>query len=211
MAHLGLTCFDVVGLSMGAYIALMMCLDAPEKIGSCVCASVGSGAHLPTREAFIKDALASADNILKQNKVPATQMALAPNRIQLRAKDPDAWQTFCDHLGEHPAIGAAHTLAQVQAKRPGLHDFADQLAELETPVLILAGDEDEPCLDASLWLKRQMPYSGLKLYPRSGHLLNLESPDEFNKDIACFHRLVAENKWPKRDHTPFLSMFQSDN
>ena len=209
--HLGLKKIDVVGLSMGAYIALLMTLNAPDMIASAVCASVGSGGLAPMREPFITDALASARTILETDKMPATGMAMAPNRIQLRDKDEAAWQKFRDHLQEHPAIGAAHTLAEVQAKRPGLMDFQRQLQACEIPVLILAGDEDEPCLDASLWLKRQMPLSGLAMFSRSGHLLNLEDPQGFNQTLLDFHICLAEKRWKKRDQTPFTSMFAKED
>jgi pimeloyl-ACP methyl ester carboxylesterase len=205
--HLCIEQADLVGLSMGAYIALITALHYPDRIGSAVCASIGSGAHLPTRQAFIDDALGSADAIQAQNKVPAEQMALAPNRIQLRDKRPRAWDEFVAHLASHPATGAAHTLREVQAKRPALSDFSDLLTACTNPVLILAGDEDEPCLDASLWLKRQMPLSGLKIYPRAGHLLNLEMPDQFNADILEFFTAVEAGQWKPRSATAFKSMF----
>lgn len=205
--HLSIEQADLVGLSMGGYIALITALAYPDRIGSVVCASTGSGAYLPSRQAFIDDALASADAIQTQNMVPAEQMALAPNRIQLRDKDPAAWDEFVVHLASHPAIGAAHTLREVQARRPALADFSDQIARCKHPVLILVGDEDEPCLDASLWLKRQMPLSGLKIYPKSGHLLNLELPDQFNDDIMAFFTHVETGQWKLRSQTEFSSMF----
>ena len=75
--------------------------------------------------------------------------------------------------------------------------------------MILTGDEDEPCLDVSLWLKRQMPNSGLKLYPRSGHLLNLEDLFLFHQDIANFHKMLGIGEWQKRLATPFTLMFSA--
>ena len=205
--HLGLKKIDVVGLSMGAYIALLMSLKAPEIIASAVCASVGSGGLPPMREAFIADALASAEAIADSGIIPATSMAMAPNRVQLLDKNTAAWQEFRDHLSSHPAIGAAHTLREVQAKRPALPSFQEELNNSQVPVLILAGDEDEPCLDASLWLKRQMPLSGLAMTSRSGHLLNLEDPAGFNQAILDFHIRLADKTWKPRTATPFTSMF----
>ena len=209
--HLGLKQVDVVGLSMGAFITLLMSLHAPDLLASCVCASIGSGSHPPTRQAFISDAILSADAIKNSGKLPATEMAMAPNRIQLLDKDKAAWQEFRDHLSEHPAIGAVHTLTEVQAKRPSLHDFADKLKVSEVPTLILCGDEDEPCLDSSLWLKRKMPLSGLTIFKRSGHLLNLEDPTGFNRAIMDFHASLAQGKWKRRSKTPFTSMFAPSN
>ena len=85
--HLGLEQVDLIGLSMGAYIALMLTLHVPERVRSKVCASVGAGAHPPSRQTFIEDAIiTSAFNIRNTGVVPARDMALAPNRVQLRSK-----------------------------------------------------------------------------------------------------------------------------
>ena len=62
-----------------------------------------------------------------------------------------------------------------------------------------AGDEDEPCLDASLYLKRTMPSAGLTLLPRTGHALNLEEPDLFNRLVDDFAHQVDAGRWHLRD------------
>ena len=134
-------------------------------------------------------------------------MVFAPNRIQLEHKNGAAWQQIREHLSDRPYLGAAYTLSEVQAKRPGLHDFADQLTRLTLPVLLLCGDEDEPCLDVNLWLKRTLPMAGLKIYPQSGHLLNLEMPEQFSKDILTFFKAVANGRWNQRPKRSFTSMF----
>jgi pimeloyl-ACP methyl ester carboxylesterase len=84
-------------------------------------------------------------------------------------------------LAEHSAIGAAMTLRGVQKARPSLYALKDELSRLTVPTLILVGDEDEPCLDASLYLKRTIPSSGLAILPRTGHTVNLEEPAKFNE------------------------------
>ena len=63
----------------------------------------------------------------------------------------------------------------------------------------MAGDEDEPCLDASLYLKRTIPSSGLTLLPRTGHALNLEEPDLFNRLLGDFVNQVDAGRWQLRD------------
>ena len=206
--HLQIEKAHLVGLSMGGYIALILGLAAPERCLSIVCASSGSGANPPTRDVFIQDSITSAERILKDKQIPAGGMASAPNRIQLRHKDEAAWKQFREHLNDRPYLGAAYTLLEVQAKRPGLHDFAEQLNGLTLPVLLLCGDEDEPCLDVNLWLKRTLPVAGLKIYPQSGHLLNLEMPDEFNQDILTFFTTVANGQWRQRPEQTFTSMFE---
>ncbi len=67
------------------------------------------------------------------------------------------------------------------------------------PMLILAGDEDDGCLEPALFMKRQMPFAGLALLPKTGHLLNLEEPALFNRLCADFLHAVELGRWPARD------------
>ena len=98
-------------------------------------------------------------------------------------------------LGEHDAGGAVRTMLGVQRQRPSLYALEAELREIEAPVLILAGDEDDGCLETSLWLKRVVPRSGLAVLPKSGHTLNLEEPDLVNALIADFLGRVAAGAW----------------
>jgi pimeloyl-ACP methyl ester carboxylesterase len=87
----------------------------------------------------------------------------------------------------------------VQAARPSLYDLKDELRAVVTPVLIVAGDEDEGCLEPSLMMKRTMPTSGLVIMPRTGHTVNLEDPDAFNRVVGAFLGTVDRGGWRKRD------------
>jgi pimeloyl-ACP methyl ester carboxylesterase len=196
--HLGLKTAHVVGLSMGAYIGLLMAMRHGERVSALVAASGGSGAYPPNRDAFIAETLAAADRIEKSGRVPAADMGVAANRLQLKIKDPLGWQAFVDHLAEHPATGAAMTFRHVQAVRPSLYDFETELAAVTAPVLLMVGDEDEPCLDVNLYMKRLMPTSGLSIAPKSGHLINIEDPAKFNAEIDAFFVAAEAGRWPVR-------------
>ncbi len=50
----------------------------------------------------------------------------------------------------------------------------------------MAGDEDEGCLEPTLFMKRHIPLAGLLVFPHSGHALNLEEPDFFNRVMLDF-------------------------
>ena len=63
----------------------------------------------------------------------------------------------------------------------------------------MTGDEDEQCLDPSLWLKRTIPMAGLAVLPRSGHTLNLEEPALFNRLVEDFLTTVEAGAWTPRD------------
>jgi pimeloyl-ACP methyl ester carboxylesterase len=91
------------------------------------------------------------------------------------------------------------TLRGVQARRPSLYDLEDRLRQMGLPSLIVAGDEDEPCLDASLWLKRVLPSAGLAMLPRTGHVINLEEPAAFNALCEEFFHQVETGRWAAGD------------
>jgi pimeloyl-ACP methyl ester carboxylesterase len=125
-------------------------------------------------------------------------MGRAANRIQLYNKDPVGWQIFARHLGEHPPKGQAAVLRNVQAKRPSLYDMRDALKAVKVPVLLMVGDEDEPCLDVNLWMKRLMPTVQLVMLPGTGHLLNCEEPALMNLFLERFLTSVDRGTWRPR-------------
>ena len=84
-------------------------------------------------------------------------------------------------------------------ERPSVYDLQGSLAALKVPTLIMAGDEDDPCLDASLYLKRTIPSAGFSLLPKTGHALNLEEPDLFNRLVDDFVHQVDAGRWSLRD------------
>ena len=189
----------VVGLSMGAYTGLMLTMQHPERVRALVFASGGSGAYPETRTQFLADTHAVAEKILQANSVDASGISSGPSRVQLQNKNQTVWEQFAAHLSEHSAVGSAYTLRHVQAERPSLYDLAAELRAVTTPTLLVVGDEDESCLDVNLHLKRTMPYAGLSIFPKSGHLLNLEEPERFNVLIDEFFQTVKAGQWSRRD------------
>ena len=80
----------------------------------------------------------------------------------------------------------ANTMARYQALRPSLYDFEDDFRALTVPVLLALGDEDGPCLETNLMLKRAIPGAGLWIHPHTGHAINLEEPAAFNAMVGAF-------------------------
>lgn len=189
----------VIGLSMGAYTGLRFALAHPDRLISLVAASGGSGSFPDTRAHFLEETHALADTILDQNSLNLPGFASSATRTQLKLKNPTGWKEFANHFVEHSPLGSAYTLRRVQAGRPSLYDFEVELAAMTTPTLLMIGDEDEPCIDTNIFLKRTMPGAGLITFPKSGHLINLEDPAAFNAAIDDFLAAVATHNWPLRD------------
>ena len=197
----GLDQAHVVGLSMGAYAALMVAIEHPDRVLSVVAAGGGSGSPKASRATFQAEARATAAHFEANGTINADGMGHGPTRIQLKNKDPVGWQRFVDGLAEHDALAAAKTLRQVQALRPSLYELEAELKAIACPVLLMVGDEDEPCLDVNLWMKRLMSVSDLVLLPGSGHAINLEEPLLFNLLVEQFLAKVDGGRWRRRDPT----------
>jgi len=197
-AHAGKA--HVVGLSMGGFATLHLVLTHPDRVLSAVVGGVGYGAQPEKQDQFRKESNAIADAFQSQGSaVVAESYAVGPARVQLQNKNPEAWREFKDALAQHDATGAANTMLGVQATRPSLYAMQEQLRVVRTPVLILAGDEDEGSLEASLMLKRAIPTSALLILPRTGHTLNLEEPELFNATVERFMAAVENGEWGTRD------------
>jgi pimeloyl-ACP methyl ester carboxylesterase len=196
LAGRGISRAHVVGSSMGAYAALHFGLMYPEMAHSLVVAAVGSGSPPADRAAFVAEAETSARGYLEQGALAMAEVvARNPTRQQLLRKDPRGFEEFLAHLREHSPQGKARTLLGYQARRPSLEDYEKEFSSLRIPVLLMAGDEDEPCLATALWLKKTLPQAGLWICPNSGHAINLEEPAAFNGMVQDFLSAVAREQW----------------
>jgi pimeloyl-ACP methyl ester carboxylesterase len=128
----------------------------------------------------------------------ADRYAEGPTRLPFKRKDPYGWSIFRDQLAEHSADGQASTMQGVMLSRPIIFSLEAALQALHVPALIAIGDEDEPCVDVAVFLKRTLPEAGLVVLPHSGHAINLEEPAAFNAAILEFLRLVEADRWAQR-------------
>lgn len=200
MDHLEIDKAHIVGLSMGGFATVHVGIAYPQRALSLVVAGCGYGSEPTQKTRFRNEADEVARNIEQQGgKYLAHQYALGPARVQLQNKDPRAWREFADQLAQHSAQGSALTMRGVQAQRPSLCELQEAIAKIDLPTLIVTGDEDEPCLEASLFLKRQIMTSALVVLPRTGHTLNIEEPDAFNRALSEFFLAQASGRWGTRD------------
>ena len=197
---LGIEKAHIVGLSMGAFATFYFGMKWPERALSLTLAGIGSGSMPDARAAFAGESEAAGDSLLEKGwPEMAPVRGLTPTRVQLRNKDPRGFAEFLQMLSEHSAKGSAMTLKGYQARRPALQDFAAEMAACTVPTLIVSGDEDWPCLDASLMLKRAMPSAGLAFLPQTGHACNLEEPALFNLLLERFVHQVDSGQYQMRD------------
>lgn len=198
LRHLKIAKAHIVGLSMGGNVVLNFGFLHPEMCASLVVAGCGAGST--NRPQFEQDVMTVAGRLEKEGmKAVAEFYSLGPTRVQFRRKDPKGWQEFRQQLAEHSAVGSALTFRGVQLRRPSIFALEDELKQLQVPTLLMIGDEDEPCIEPAVFMKRHIPGAGLVVIPQSGHTINLEEPDLFNRALLDFMTAVEEGKWPRRD------------
>jgi pimeloyl-ACP methyl ester carboxylesterase len=198
--HLKIDRAHVVGLSMGGFATLHFGFRHPDRALSLCVAGCGYGAEREEREKFRGEAVVIAEQ-LREKGMPhfAERYAYGPTRVQFENKDPRGFAEFKRMLAEHDALGAANTQLGVQRERPSLYDLAEEMKRLTVPTLILTGDEDWPCLAPGIFMKRHIASAALAVMPSSGHTINLEEPDEFNRIVGTFIGQVDSGRWLNRD------------
>lgn len=198
--HLQIDKAHVVGLSMGAYSTLQVGLHNPDRALSLTLAGIGSGSERWYTEAFRTHSRQVGDQFETLGSADYAKIyGMGPGRIPFLVKDPRGFQEFVDALGRHDAQGSAHTQRGFQAGRPSLYDFEADIRRIALPALIVVGDEDDPCIEPSLFLKQHIPASGLAVFPKTGHVVNLEEPALFNETLERFLALAEAGRWPARD------------
>jgi hypothetical protein len=86
----------------------------------------------------------------------AKRYALGATRVQLQNKDSRGWNEFAAQMAGHSALGSANTLRGVQKQRPSLFDLVGEMKKITVPALVMTGDEDDPCIEASVpWRNRR--------------------------------------------------------
>jgi pimeloyl-ACP methyl ester carboxylesterase len=119
--------------------------------------------------------------------------------VQFQNKDPRGWREFADQLATNSTRGSALTMRGVQMRRPSLFELVEQMKTITAPTLVVTGDEDWPCLEPGILIKKTIPTAGLVVMPNTGHTMNLEDPGAFNQQVMDFLHAVEAGRWPKRD------------
>jgi len=198
--HLGIKKAHICGLSMGGYATLIFGLVYPERALSLTVAGCGYGSVSADRATFHQDVEVVAKRFEQEGMAAVAQFySKGPTRVQFIDKDPKGWQEFHEQFARGSAKGHALTMRGVQLSRPSVFELEKPMERLAVPTLIMTGDEDEPCLEPALFMKRKIPTSGLVILPKAGHTINLEDPEAFNRALLDFLTAVDAGRWTRRN------------
>ena len=185
LSHLGIDRAHLIGFSLGANVVLNFALRYPELCESIVVTACGAGS---TNRSTFEQRMAETVQLLSTRGMRALADSYAenPTRIQFKRKDPAGWARFRERMAEHSALGSSLILRGVMLRRPIIFSLEEQLIRLRVPTLLIVGDEDENCMDTSVFMKRKIPSADLLTIPGSGHTVNLEEPALFNQMVSSF-------------------------
>lgn len=167
----------VVGISVGAVVALLACLDRPADVESLVLS--GGLAHAP-RWMVLQRVMA------RITPEPLLVRALAGMYSGGRAERADAAVEDFRRCGKHTYLGALRELASL--------DLRPRLDQVAVPTLVLCGSNDRANVPLSRELAAGIPAAELQIVPGATHLWNLQQPEEFNRTVAAFLEEVASRK-----------------
>lgn len=199
MRHLKIGKAHIVGCSMGARTTLDFGLNYPRMASSLTMIGIGSGGDPRDAAAFKRASEARAKQYEEDGLAEVLKgLRKADNRIQLKRKNPRAFEDFCRRFMNHSAQGSAHITRRVMARRASLFRMEKTLHGMKVPAHVVVGDEDPVAIDSGLFMKQVSPAVRLSVIPATGHLVNLEEPDLFHRLSEDFFALVETKKWRPR-------------
>ena len=190
----------IVGCSMGGYAAVHFAIRYANRALSTTAIGAGFGSDPDKREQFLRDTEAQAKRFDELGMPAAvSDYKVGPSRVQFQNRDPRGFDEFARQFEAHSALGSAHTLRGVQAKRPTIYSLEKGLRRCKVPMLIVSGDEDDNCLEPGIFIKRVCTSANLLVVPATGHAVNLEEPDLLNRALLDFITAVDTGAWRARD------------
>ena len=161
----------------------------------------GYGSDPDKRAQFLRDTEVMARRFEELGTPEAIKpYQIGPARVQFQNKDPRAFREFCEAFARALRAGLAPTRCAA-CRRGGRRSTAwsASLARMKVPLHIVSGDEDDNCLEPGIFIKRVCPAARLTVVPATGHAVNVEEPDLFNRLTAEFLALVDSGRWRPRD------------
>jgi 3-oxoadipate enol-lactonase len=175
---LGIEAAAVVGLSMGGLVAMELALARPERWWALGLIAT-TAAPLTEGERGDRRSMAAR---LEAEGMEAAVETMGP-RLFGPSPPPLAVAQIESMMRRTSPAGAAAAL-RGRAERP---DYRPGLATLAMPVLVCTGSEDAySTAEITAELVESLRAPRVLLLPGSGHLPNLEQPEEFNRGLLDF-------------------------
>jgi pimeloyl-ACP methyl ester carboxylesterase len=171
----------MVGLSMGGYVLFAFYREFQDVVRALVLADTRATAD--TDEA-------RANRLRSAEKAEREGSAAIADETTPKLLGDTTLATNADLVKRVHAIQAANSPEGIAAAQRGMaarQDSSDLLAEIDCPTLVIVGTEDKitPPPEAEV-MHRGIRQAKLRVIEGSGHLANMETPEEFNQALIEF-------------------------
>jgi pimeloyl-ACP methyl ester carboxylesterase len=159
----------LVGISGGAVVALLTCLDHPDRVSSLV---LSAGVACPPRWFDLQRA------VMRVIPEPLLCRGLRGSLSGGRPELAQAASADFRRCGKHTFLAGLREIA-------GL-DLRPRLDRVAVPTLVLCGSEDRHNIPLSRELAAGIRGAELQIVPGANHLWNLQQPERFSGAVARF-------------------------
>ena len=175
----------IVGLSMGGYVALDIAFRHPDRVRALVLTATRANADS-------EEAKANRYSLAAKTRSAGAQPvidAMLPHLVSAhtRMKTPEL-VTFVHDMMKSTSPSTMTRGLEGMAQRP---DYIKRLGEINLPVLIIRGDQDDIINPAEMEaIARGVRGARHEVIALAGHLPNLENPEVFNKILTGFLKFL---------------------
>lgn len=179
MRHLGLKGACVGGLSMGGNVALNFALAHPDMLDGLLICDTGAGSDEP--EVWAQKVrrwvgLLDSEGI----EVFAEDYIRDPIMAGYAGRGQKEREVLWAAMTSNTAEGLARGLGGIVGNRPSIYSLRDRMEALRVPTTVIVGDRDHWCTKISRFMAATIPGAELVVIRDSGHMTNLEQPEQFN-------------------------------
>lgn len=178
LAALGLERFHLVGLSMGGSTAIGYALRDQSRLASLTLVSTGAAGWNVGLKISRIDALAR-DYGLESARAKWMEYSLR----YYREDQAGIRNLIATMMREH---SGAPWMDERRGNYPDPGKDLERVHSIAVPTLIIAGDQDRVFVPLAKELNGRIPESRLVVYPKIGHMVNLEAPERFHVDLEAF-------------------------
>jgi len=159
----------LAGISGGAVVALLTCLEHPGRVSGLV---LSAGVAHPPRWFALQRAM---------TRIIPEPLLIRVLRGMLSGGRPEQARAAEDDLrrcGKRTFLAGLRGIA-------GL-DLRPRLERVAVPTLVLCGSEDRPNIPPSRELAAGIPGAELSIVPGANHIWSLQQPEAFNRVLGAF-------------------------
>jgi len=177
---------DIAGYSLGARVALALCLRAPERVGRLVLESGSPGLRRRRERGERRRDDAALAEVIERDGLEAfvRRWEALPLFEGLRGL-PEPLRTGLHErrLSHRPEALARSLRALSLGAQPS---YWARLWTVRAPTLLLTGRRDEKFTGIARAMAAEMPLVWGHVFPGAGHAPHLESPEEWAKEVSSF-------------------------